>query len=81
MPPAVIGVVVLCDQSLFSPPVSAGFVFIKLLGYVQAKAATPYSTMEKWLDYATWKLESGGLTSDNGYMSNMREVPEDEWTR
>ena len=79
-----IGVVVFCDRSLFlQPPDSDGLVSIELFGYVQAKNATPLSTMKKWINWATWKPVVGGLTSDDGYMSNMRrfEDPDDQWTR
>ena len=83
-PLCVIGVVVFCDESLLSfPSASDGLVSIEVLGYVQAKSATPQSTMKKWIDSATWKQVPGGLTSDNEYMSNMRRFqdPNDEWTR
>jgi hypothetical protein len=84
MPPRITGLVVFCDRSLFSqPPDSDGLVSIEVLGYVQAKSSTPLSTMEKWIDSATWKPVEGGLTSDDEYMSNMRrfEDPDDQWTR
>jgi hypothetical protein len=84
MPPRITGLVVFCDRSLFSqPPDSDGLVSIEVLGYVQAKSSTPLSTMEKWIDSATWKPVEGGLTSDDAYMSNMRrfEDPDDQWTR
>ena len=83
-PLSIIGVVVFYDPSLFSqPPDSDGLVSIELFGYVQAKNATPLSTMKKWIEYATWKPVEGGLTSDDEYMSNMRrfEDPDDQWTR
>ena len=83
-PNSVLGVVVFCDQLLFSvAPDSDGLVSVELLGYVQANHAKPLSTMKKWIDSATWKPVEGGLTSDNEYMSNMRrfEDPNDEWTR
>jgi hypothetical protein len=84
MPPRITGLVVFCDRSLFSqPPDSDGLVSIEVLGYVQAKSSTPLSTMEKWINSATWKPVEGGLTSDDEYMSNMRrfEDPDDQWTR
>jgi hypothetical protein len=83
-PFSIIGEVVFCDRSLFlQPPDSDGLVSIELFGYVQAKNATPLSTMKKWINWATWKPVVGGLTSDDGYMSNMRrfEDPDDQWTR
>jgi hypothetical protein len=83
-PFSIIGMVVFCDPSLFSqPPDSDGLVSIELFGYVQAKSATPLSTMKNWIDSATWKPVQGGLTSDDEYMSNMRrfEDPDDQWTR
>ena len=84
IPHSVGGLVVFCDRSLFSqPPDSDGLVSIELFGYVQAKSATPLSTMKNWIDSATWKPVQGGLTSDDEYMSNMRrfEDPDDQWTR
>jgi hypothetical protein len=84
IPHSVGGLVVFCDRSLFSqPPDSDGLVSIEVLGYVQAKSSTPLSTMEKWINSATWKPVEGGLTSDDEYMSNMRrfEDPDDQWTR
>ncbi len=83
-PHCVIGVVVFCDGSLLSlPSGSDGLVSIEMLGYVQAKNATPQSTMKKWIDSATWKQVPGGLTSDKEYMSKMRRFqdPNDELTR
>ncbi len=83
-PNSILGVVVVCDRSLFLvPPDSDGLVSIELLGYTQAKDATPHSTMTKWFDYVTWKPVPGGLTRDNAYMSNMRrsEDPHAEWAR
>ena len=83
-PRSIIGMVVFCDRSLFlQPPDSDGLVSIELFGYVQAKNATPLSTMTKWIDSARWKPVKGGLTSDDEYMSNMRrfEDPNDAWTR
>ena len=83
MPDCVTGVVVFCDASLFSqPPGSDGLVSIEMLGYVQARA-TRLSTLNKWVDSATWNPVPGGLTSDDEYMSNMRRFqdPNDEWTR
>jgi hypothetical protein len=84
MPPRITGLVVFCDRSLFSqPPDSDGLVSIEVLGYAQANNTTPLSTMQKWIDSATWKPVPGGLTSDDEYMSNMRrfEDPDDQWTR
>ena len=83
-PLSLLGVVVFCDRSLFSqPPDSDGLVSIEVLGYAQANNTTPLSTMQKWIDSATWKPVPGGLTSDDEYMSNMRrfEDPDDQWTR
>ena len=83
MPDCVTGVVVFCDASLFSqPPESDGLVSIEMRGYVQARQATRHSTMKKWVDSATWNPVTGGLTSDDEYMSNMMrrcQDPNDEW--
>ena len=84
MPKSVIGVVVFCDESqLLVLPDNHGLVTIELLGYVQAKDATPHSTMTKWLDSATWTPVPGGLTSDHAYMSNVHRSadPHAEWAR
>ena len=83
-PTSVTGVVVFCDRSMFSkPPDSDGLVSIEVFGFVQASHAKPHSTMNKWIDSATWKPVPGGLTSDPDYLSNMRRFqdPDDEWTR
>jgi hypothetical protein len=86
MPNSVLGLrlVVLCDRSQLSVSHdSCGLVSIELLGYVQAKDATPHSTMTKWLDSATWKPVPGGLPSDHAYMSNVHwsADPNAEWAR
>ena len=84
MPDCVTGVVVFCDASLFSqPPERDGLVSIEMLGYVQARHATRLSTLNKWVDSATWNPVPGGLTSDHEYLLNMRRFqdPNDEWTR
>ena len=81
---SVIGVVVFCDESqLLVLPDNHGLVSIELLGYVQAKDATPHSTMTKWLDFATWKPVPGGLTSDHPYMSSVHRSadPNADWAR
>jgi hypothetical protein len=88
-PFSIIGVVVFCDQLLFSQqPNSDGLVSIEVLDYVQASQTKTLSTMnlKKWMDSATWKPVPGGLTSNNEYMSkqsNIRrfEDSNDEWTR
>ena len=83
-PLSVTGVVVFCDRLLFSqPPDNDGLVSIEVLGYVQANHAKGQSTMNRWIDTATWQPVPGGLTSDHVYMSNIRrfEDPNDEWTR
>ena len=83
-PLSVIGVIVFCDRSLFSqPPDNDGLVSIEVLGYVQANHAKGQSTVNRWIDTATWQPVPGGLTSDHVYMSNIRrfEDPNDEWTR
>jgi hypothetical protein len=83
-PNSVLGLVVFCDRSQLSVlHDSRGLVSIELLGYVQAKDATPHSTMTKWLDSATWKPVPGGLTSDHAYMSNVHRSadPNAEWAR
>ena len=83
-PLSVIGIVVFCDRSLFSqPPDNDGLVSIEVLGYVQANHAKGQSTMNRWIDTATWQPVPGGLTSDHVHMSNIRrfEDPNDEWTR
>ena len=47
-PLSIIGVVVFCDQSLFSQqPDSDGLVSIEVLGYVQASQTKTLSTMKK----------------------------------
>jgi hypothetical protein len=83
-PHCVTGVVAFCNASLLSlPSGSDGLVSIEVLGYIQAKSATPQSTMNTWIDSATWQPVPGGLTSDIEYMSNMRRFQDanDEWTR
>jgi hypothetical protein len=83
-PRSVLGLVVFCNRSQLSAPHdSRGQVSIELLGYVQAKDATPHSTMTKWLDSATWTPVPGGLTSDHAYMSNVHRSadPHAEWAR
>ena len=66
MPPSVTSVAVFCDESLFSvPPDSAGLVSIAVQGYVQASHVKPPSTMEKWINSATWEPVPGGLTSNH----------------
>ncbi len=53
-PKSILGLVVFCYRSQLSVlHDSHGLVSIELLGYVQVEDATPYSTMTKWLDYAT----------------------------
>jgi hypothetical protein len=83
-PNSILGLVVFCNRSQLSAPHdSGGHVSIELLGYVQAKDATPHSTMTKWLDSATWTPVPGGLTSDHAYMSNVHRYadPHAEWAR
>ncbi len=63
MPLSVTSVAVFCDESLFSvPPDSAGLVSIAVQGYVQASHVKPPSTMENWINSATWEPVPGGLT-------------------
>jgi len=83
-PSSVTGVAVFCDKSLFSvPPDSAGLVSIEVQGYVQAIQGKQLSTMQKWIDSATWKPVPGGLSSDAEYQTNMRKFndPNDSMTR
>ncbi len=83
-PPSVTCVVVFFDKSLFSaPPDSAGLVSIAVQGYVQASHVKPHSTMQKWIESATWKPVPGGLSSDDEYQTNMHKFndPNDSMTR
>ena len=83
-PSSVTCVAVFCDKSLFSvPPDSAGLVSIEVQGYVQAIQGKQLSTMQKWIDSATWKPVPGGLSSDDEYQTNMRKFndPNDSMTR
>ena len=83
-PSSVTCVAVFCDKLLFSvPPDSAGLVSIEVQGYVQAIQGKQLSTMQKWIDSATWKPVPGGLSSDDEYQTNMRKFndPNDSMTR
>ena len=84
MPSSVTCVAVFCDQSLFSvPPDSAGLVSIEVQGYVQAIQGKQLSTMQKWIDSASWKPVPGGLSSDAEFQTDMRKFndPNDSMTR
>ena len=60
-----------CDESLLSRQTDIkGLVSILIHGYVQTKQATPISTMQKFIDSASWKPVPGGLASDAEFCAN-----------
>ena len=81
MPKCVTCVTVFCDELHFSG--LSDVVLVEIQGYVQTKNTVTLTTMQKWIDSASWKPVPRGLMSDDDFVANMRrfEDPSDAWTR